>query len=179
MAFPIDFRHRQCGRRDIGGIDSRTGEAVREEHGETARAGAQVERRRHGPGVRNPGGQIIAQQAGNMGARHYHALVHVKGEVAEPGFARQVRGGLAAADAAREQGQHAPRIERTDPSPEHGRSAIQGQAQCVQREIRGFVAGGGGAVAVGEARLAKAAGPEAHEAAYRPGANRRSVNVEF
>jgi hypothetical protein len=40
----------------------------------------------------------------------------------------------------------------------------------VQREIRGFVAGGGGTVAEGEARLAKAAGPEAHQAAYSPAA---------
>jgi len=179
MARPIDFRHRQCGRRDIGGVDSRAGEAVREENSETARAGAQVERRCHGPGAGNPGGQIFAQQAGNMGARHYHALVHVKGEVAEPGFARQVRGGLAAADAAREQGQHAPRLERTEPAPEHGRSAIQGQAQCVQREIRGFVAGGGGAVTENEARLAKAAGPEAHQRAYRPAARRHYRSVEF
>jgi len=179
MALPIDFRHRQCGLRDIDSVDFRAWEAEREENGETARAGAQVERRCHGPGAGNPGGQIFAQQAGNMGARHYHALVHVKGEVAEPGFARQVRGGLAAADAAREQGQHAPRVERTDPSPEHGRSAIQGQAQCVQREIRGFVAGGGGAVTENEARLAKAAGPEAHEAARRPGACWRPSSVEF
>jgi len=170
MAFPIDFRHRQCGGRDIGGIDPRAGEAVREENGETARAGAQVERRCHGPVAGNPGGQIFAQQDGNMGARHYHALVHVKGEVAEPGFARQVRGGLAAVDAAREQSQHAPRIERSNPSPEHGRSAIQGQAQSVQREIRGFVAGGGGAVAVGEARRAQAAGAVAHQAANGPAA---------
>jgi len=128
MAFPIDLRHGQCGRRDIGGVDSRVREAVREENGEAARAGAQVERRCHCPAVGNPGGQILAQQAGNMGARHYHALVHVKGEVAEPGFARQVRGGFAAADAASEQSKHAPRVERTDPSPEHGQSVIQGQA---------------------------------------------------
>jgi len=128
MALPIDFRHGQCGRRDIGGVYSCAGEAAREENGETARAGAQVERRRHGPGAGNPGGKVVAQQAGNMGARHYHALVHVKGEVAEPGFARQVRGGLAAADAAPEQGKHAPRVERADPSPEHGRSVIEGQA---------------------------------------------------
>ena len=94
-----------------------------------------------------------------MGARHYHALVHVKGEVAEPGFARQVRGGLAAADAAPEQGKHAPRVERTDPSPEHGRSVIQGQAQCVQREIGRFVAGSGGAVTENEARLRESGGP--------------------
>jgi len=101
---------------------------MREKNGETARAGAQVERRRHGPGAGNPGGKIFAQQAGNMGARHYHALIHVKGEVAEPGLARQVRGGLPAADAAFKQGKHAPRIERTDLAPEHGWLVIQGQA---------------------------------------------------
>jgi len=49
----------------------------------------------------------------------------------------------------------------------------------MQREVRRFVAGVAGAVTEDKARRAKAAGPEADEAAYGPGANRRSSNVEF
>jgi len=97
----------------------------------------------------------------------------VETPITEPGLARQVGCGLATADTALEQTQHAPRVARADPLPEQGRRGIQGQAQCVQCEIRGFVAGIGGAVAENEARLAKAAGPEAHQAAYRPAARPR------
>jgi hypothetical protein len=114
-----------------------------------------------------------------MGARHYHALIHVKGEVAEPGLARQVRGGLPAADAAFKQGKHAPRIERTDLAPEHGWFVIQGQAQRVQREIRGFVASGGGAMTENEVRLAQAAGPVAHQRADCQRGPQQALSVEF
>jgi len=49
----------------------------------------------------------------------------------------------------------------------------------VQREICGFVAGGGGAVAESEARRAKAARSEAHQRAYRPAARCHYRSVEF
>jgi len=179
IALPVDFRHGQRSRRDIGGVYTRAGKAMGEKNREATGPGAQVERRLDGGGTGNPRGKALAQQRGDVRARHDDALVHVETKIAEPGLAGQVGRGLAAVDAALEQSQHAPRVARADRSLEERRPGIRGQAQCVQREICGFVAGVAGAVAENETRRAKAAGSEAHKAAYRPGLNCRSSNVWF
>jgi hypothetical protein len=122
---------------------------------------------------------MLAQQPGNMRAWHHDPLIHMEAEFAEPSRPRQVGGGLAAADATLEQGEHAPRIVRADPPVKRVRRGIGGQVERVQREVCGFVAGSAGAVTENEARRAKAADPEAHEAAYGPAARRPRRSVEF
>jgi len=61
VALPIYFRHGQCGCRDIGGVYSRAGKAMREENGETARSGAEIERGLDRPTVEDPGSEVFAQ----------------------------------------------------------------------------------------------------------------------
>jgi len=63
---------------------------MRQEDGQAAGAGADVDRGMDGLGIVHPGRQLFAQQFRNERSRHDHALVHVEAEIAEPGLVRQV-----------------------------------------------------------------------------------------
>jgi len=143
VAADVEARDRQRRGRDVGGVDPRAGKAQREENGQVARPGAEVEGARYRPGVRHPGCKVYTQQPCDMGTRHHDALVHVESEIAEPGLARQVGSRLACADAAFDEGQRPPRLARRN-RPASGRGPL---AECVKHKPRGLVTCAGRPVA--------------------------------
>jgi len=124
----------------VHGIHGCIREGFGQQNRQTARAGAQVERAAHALRVRDPGGEPIAQQFRDEGARHDDALVDIEAERAEPGFVREIggRGALA----------HAPAQERAQPNEfvrtqlpfELGIEFAQRQFERMQDEIGGFIA---------------------------------------
>ena len=76
---------------------------MREQDREASGAGAQVERRRDARGVADERLERVGEQLGDERARDEHALVDVEAELAEPRLAREIGGGNALVDAAREE----------------------------------------------------------------------------
>jgi hypothetical protein len=100
----------------------------------------------HAARLRDPRRQIVHEQFRDIGARHDDALVHVKAEFAEPGFARKIRGGLALAYASLHQRRDFFRIARGDRYVPLGR--VERQAERMQNEVGCFVASIRGAMSV-------------------------------
>ena len=63
---------------------------MREKDRQTARARAQVQRPAHGVRIRDPRGEPVIEDVGDVRARHDDALIDVEAELAEPRFVCQV-----------------------------------------------------------------------------------------
>ncbi|MCY1526178.1 hypothetical protein D9M68_611830 [compost metagenome] len=120
------------------------------QHSETAVAGAQVQHA--GRVFAQPGVEAaVGDQLGDEAARHDGALIHIKRHALQPGFVREVGGGLAGLDAARDQLGHGQRVFVGNRGFGHLlQVAVQRQVKLPQHEPGGFVAGVGGAVAIGQ-----------------------------
>jgi hypothetical protein len=155
----VDARHRECVAGDVAGIDADLGVGHRGDHRQAAVAGAQVEhalRAIRQPRIQRAFALAVGEQFGDEGARHDHALVDVEGHVLQPGFFRQVGGGLAGGDAFVHQ--------RDGPGFVFGGELVlrtflqrvQRQAERGEHQPGRLVEGVGGAVAKRNARLFEA-----------------------
>ncbi len=151
---------------EIRGIDLRAAEGESREDGQAAGARAEIQRRAHLRGPRDPGRQARPQQFRDEGARHDHALVHVEAVRAQPGLVHEIGRGLARADALRDEGIGGLRADGVDGEVEIGSELVHGEAQRVQHEPGGLVDGVGRAVPERDLGLLEPLRGREHEAAH-------------
>ena len=145
-----------------------------QQDGQTTRAGAQIERASDFQGIDEPRCEILAQQLGDVGSRHDHALVHVEPEIAEPGLVGQVGGGRALPDAAFKQLPYPVALVFRQRGIEVGFEFVRWQVQCMKREIDRFIECVSGAMPENQSRRPESLCAGVHEIAHGLQGRRRA-----
>ena len=129
---------------------------MREQHGEASGARAKIQCRLDRRAVGDVRRETVRQDLGNERARNDDALVDVETELAEPRFARQVRGRDALVDATRQQRRDLPALGMGELRVEERLEPIERQMQRMQQQVSGLVVGAGRAVTEREPGLVEA-----------------------
>jgi len=127
------------GGREVGRLDARLGEALREEDGEAARARADVRHVGDLRGGRQPLRDGLGDELDEVGTRDDDAFVDAEAQAAEPGLADEVAGGDAVEDAAFDEAEEGGLLLRGQRPPEAGGERFPGQAGGVAEERQRFL----------------------------------------
>ncbi len=125
MVTQVTPRNGQSGRRNVCGVDPRIGKHMRRQDGEAPGTRAEIKHRPYVVAFGHPWRETVPKQGGDVRAWHDHALVHVKRQIAEPRFARQVSGRFALPNALLEQSEYSFRGGRDDHARHRGRERVE------------------------------------------------------
>lgn len=126
-------------RRNVGRVDSRALEGLGEDDCEAAGARAKVQYVLYAQGIVQPRPQVFAQELRDIRSRNDHALVDVKTIIAEPGFMREISGGLARANPLVDQALDAQHVITCKHTRQVGCRIVRRQVKSVKDEPRGLV----------------------------------------
>jgi hypothetical protein len=153
--------HLQGIRRQVHRVHGGIREGFRQQDGQAAGAGAQVQGREDALRLREPGLEVLQDHGRQEGAGHDHPLVHVKTITVQPGLAGEVGRRDPLPDASFQDGGQTPALLGQQAGVQEGIQPVQGQVQGMQDQVSRLVVGIAGAMAEEQAGLVEAGHGEA------------------
>ena len=147
----VERGHFERLRREVGRVDVRLREALREQDGEAARARADVGHPFHLLDRRQPAGDGFGDQFHEVRARYDDAFIDAETQATEPGFADEVASGYAIKHTAFDQREEGGLLLGCQGAFEARGELLPGQARGMAHERQGFFLGVHEALAVRDA----------------------------
>jgi len=139
VAADVSARHRDRGARNVGRAHQRAWKRKRDQDRKAPGPGAQIERPPHPRGACDPGGQALAQQLGQVRARHDRTLIDVEATISQPGFLDQIGKGPSSAHALFDQLRCDAALDAREFVGEVRRELVVSDPQNVREEPSGFL----------------------------------------